>query len=127
MASALPLQRHSLSREQSLSPLLSPGCAGSREQSTALDTGRRVFRLQQTRNADDVLAVVRALGVVADAWEGDLSDPDTIPMLFEKAEQSLGPVEVLVNNAAYWEADTFLPTEVECQTSWSNCGAIVRR
>ena len=31
-------------------------------------------------------------------------------MLFDRAEELLGPVEVVVNNAAYWEADSFLPS-----------------
>lgn len=47
------------------------------------------------------------------AFETDLSDPASVPMVFDRAEATLGPVEVLVNNAAYWEADTFLPSNTE--------------
>jgi 3-oxoacyl-[acyl-carrier protein] reductase len=42
-------------------------------------------------------------------WEADLSETGVISRLFEQAEESLGPVEVLVNNAAAWTADTFIP------------------
>jgi 3-oxoacyl-[acyl-carrier protein] reductase len=68
---------------------------------------------QQVKSADEVLEAVRGFGVQACASEADLSDPATVPALFEQAEMTLGPVDVLVNNAAYWEGDTFLPPEVE--------------
>jgi 3-oxoacyl-[acyl-carrier protein] reductase len=41
--------------------------------------------------------------------EADVSDPATIPLIFDRAEAALGPIEVVVNNAAAWEADTFTP------------------
>ena len=53
------------------------------------------------------------MGVQACAAEADLSDPAVIPTLFDLAESALGPIEVLVNNAAHWEADTFLPRDAE--------------
>lgn len=43
----------------------------------------------------------------------DLSDPAVIPLLFERAEQALGPVDILVHNAASWQGDTFLPDRVD--------------
>lgn len=52
---------------------------------------------------------VRALGVRAEGVEADLSDPEAPLALFDRVEDALGPVQVLINNAAYWEADTFLP------------------
>jgi 3-oxoacyl-[acyl-carrier protein] reductase len=39
--------------------------------------------------------------------EADLSDPATPARLFDLAERELGPVDVLVNNASGWIADTF--------------------
>jgi 3-oxoacyl-[acyl-carrier protein] reductase len=68
---------------------------------------------QQAKSADEVLDGVRGLGVPAYALEADLSDPSVIPILFEEAEKAVGPVEVLVNNAAHWEGDTFLPPGAE--------------
>jgi hypothetical protein len=62
------------------------------------------------------------MGVEADAWEADLADVSRIPLLYGHA-QRLGPVEVLVNNAAYWEADTFVPAGAELDNKWS-CGRI---
>jgi 3-oxoacyl-[acyl-carrier protein] reductase len=71
------------------------------------------YRSQQIKSVDEVLERVRKLGVRACALEADLSDPAVIPMLFDRAEAELGPVEVLVNNAACWEGDTFLPSDTE--------------
>jgi len=71
--------------------------------------GEAFYYHQQSKNADEVLNAVHDLGAQAEAAEADLSDPSLIPTLFDQAEQRLGPVEVLVNNAAAWEADTFTP------------------
>ena len=39
--------------------------------------------------------------------EADLSDPAAPGMLFDTAEEQFGPVDILVNNATGWLADTF--------------------
>jgi 3-oxoacyl-[acyl-carrier protein] reductase len=44
------------------------------------------------------------------AVEADLSDPATPAMLFDAAEEQLGPADILVNNATGWLADTFAPS-----------------
>jgi len=75
--------------------------------------GESFYYSQQFKSADEVLERLRSLGVQAYALEADLSDPVVVPMLFDRAEATLGPVEVLVNNAAYWEGDTFLPSSTE--------------
>jgi 3-oxoacyl-[acyl-carrier protein] reductase len=62
--------------------------------------------------AGDAAAVVEAIAGVggrAEAVEADLADPASVPMLFDRAERVLGPVEILVNNASSWLADTFAP------------------
>ena len=41
------------------------------------------------------------------AVEADLADPQTPPRLFDAAESEFGPVDILVNNASGWLADTF--------------------
>jgi 3-oxoacyl-[acyl-carrier protein] reductase len=75
--------------------------------------GAPFYYAQQTKTADEVLAEIRKTGGEAEAWEADLADASSIPALFDRAEQMLGPVEILVNNAAYWEADTFVPANAE--------------
>lgn len=63
----------------------------------------------RARDAEEVLGRVRQRGGRAAAAEADLADPASIGMLFDRAEAALGPVEILVNNASGWLADTFLP------------------
>ena len=61
--------------------------------------------------ADAVVNQIMAAGGQAIIVEGDLSDPATIPALFDKVEDAFGQVDILVNNAAHCEApDTILQT-----------------
>jgi 3-oxoacyl-[acyl-carrier protein] reductase len=71
--------------------------------------GLPFFMLQQSKTAAEVVEAIRSQGGRADSRECDLSDPAAIPELFDRAEQALGPVDVLVNNAADYQADTLLP------------------
>ncbi len=71
------------------------------------------YQAGRAQSADWVVEAIRATGGRAEAWECDLADPATIPMLFNRAEAACGPVEVLVNNAAHWEADSLIPGGVE--------------
>jgi 3-oxoacyl-[acyl-carrier protein] reductase len=54
-----------------------------------------------------VADVLRSSGGRASSAEVDLADPEVIPGLFDVAERDLGPVEILVLNAAASEVDTF--------------------
>ena len=91
--------------------------------------GQSFYHEQQTKSADEVLAEIRRLGAEAGASEADLADAAAIPALFDGAER-LGPVDILVNNAAHWEADTFVPADAELQNKlvelWSNRPATIR-
>ncbi len=60
-------------------------------------------------SAETVAEEIRSLGGEAVAVEADLADPSGIGPLIDKIERNLGPLEILVNNAAHWEADTFVP------------------
>jgi 3-oxoacyl-[acyl-carrier protein] reductase len=71
--------------------------------------GPALYRARQAQTAESVLRTIREAGGQAEAWEADLADPAAIPALFEQAEAALGPVDILVNNAAYCQMDTFLP------------------
>ncbi len=65
------------------------------------------YRENRARDADAVIAAIRSSGGEAAALEADLADPSTPRRLFDLAEAELGPVDVLVNNATGWLADTF--------------------
>ncbi|WP_216843895.1 SDR family NAD(P)-dependent oxidoreductase [Phytoactinopolyspora alkaliphila] len=67
----------------------------------------------RARGADDVVEAIRAAGGRAEAVEGDLADPATPARLFDAAEQAFGPVEVLINNASGWMADTFAASSID--------------
>jgi len=69
------------------------------------------YRRNRAAGADDLVREIGALGGRAVAVEADLSDPDTPARLFAAAEQDLGPVDILVNNATGWVQDTFTPAE----------------
>jgi len=71
--------------------------------------GEDFYRSQTAKTADEVVTAIRDMGGKTAAWEIDLADPSTIPYLFDQVEKAFGPVEVLVNNAALSEPDTFLP------------------
>ena len=59
------------------------------------------------RDAGPVVARIQQDGGRAVAMEADLSDPAVPAALFDAAEAQLGPVDILVNNATGWVADTF--------------------
>ena len=64
-------------------------------------------RDHRARDAAAVIARIREDGGKAVAVETDLSDPAVPSLLFDTAEDQLGPVDILVNNATGWLADTF--------------------
>jgi 3-oxoacyl-[acyl-carrier protein] reductase len=77
----------------------------------AATPGRAYYYGQLTQTADGTLDAIQKHGGKAAAWETDLADPQNIPRLFEKAEGMFGPVDILVNNAAFDQPDTFIPPE----------------
>ena len=76
---------------------------------SASTPGEEFYRAQSAKSADEVVAAIRADGGRIAAWEADLADPAVVPQLFDRAERELGPVDVLVNNAARCDPDTFVP------------------
>jgi 3-oxoacyl-[acyl-carrier protein] reductase len=71
------------------------------------------YRATRMARADFVVESIRAAGGRAAAREADLSDPASVPALFDAAEEALGPVDILVNNASGWVADTFVPAATD--------------
>lgn len=74
-------------------------------------TGRAYYYKMLTQSADSVMKKIDDLGGECDFWEADLADPGNIPQLFDRAEEKFGKVEILVNNAAHDQCDTFLPDD----------------
>jgi 3-oxoacyl-[acyl-carrier protein] reductase len=73
----------------------------------------QAYRDHRAQGAEAVIARIRDTGGQAVAVEADLSDPAVPAMLFEVAEEQLGPVDILVNNATGWLADTFAPMDTD--------------
>ncbi len=69
----------------------------------------QVYRDRRASGADEVVAAIEAAGGRAVPAQADLSEPATATALFDLAEERLGPVDILVNNATGWLADTFTP------------------
>jgi len=76
----------------------------------AVDEGTpATYRANRARDASAVMADIHASGGQATAVEADLRDLATPEMLFDVAESTFGPVEILINNATGWRADSFVP------------------
>jgi 3-oxoacyl-[acyl-carrier protein] reductase len=73
----------------------------------------QAYRDNHARDAAAVVASITEEGGIAVAVDADLSDPATPTLLFDTAEEQFGPVDVLVNNATGWLADTFAATETD--------------
>jgi 3-oxoacyl-[acyl-carrier protein] reductase len=71
----------------------------------------QAYRDNRARDAAAVVAAIEDAGGTAIAVEADLPDPATPAVLFDTAEERLGPVDILVNNATGWLADTFAPVQ----------------
>jgi 3-oxoacyl-[acyl-carrier protein] reductase len=67
----------------------------------------QAYRDHRARDAAAVVARINEQGGSAAAVEADLSDPAAPARLFDAAQERLGPVDILVNNATGWLADTF--------------------
>lgn len=77
------------------------------------EPGEAHYLAAQAGDASALVNEFRAAGGQAEAWAADLGDSDLIPALFDRVEAALGPVDVLVNNAANWEGDTLLPATAD--------------
>ena len=89
----------------------SPGMYGETEESAekAEQPGRAYYCRMISQSAEWVERRIRDSGGVCHSWEADLSDRDNIPEIFDRTEQNLGKVDIIVNNAAFDNPDTFIP------------------
>jgi 3-oxoacyl-[acyl-carrier protein] reductase len=71
--------------------------------------GDRLYRALQQQSAEPLLQAMRSQGDKAAAYEADLGDPANIPLVFDRCEKELGPVDVLVNNHTHCDPETFDP------------------
>jgi 3-oxoacyl-[acyl-carrier protein] reductase len=84
-------------------------CYKERTRILSQKPGLGLFFEQQRKTADEVVTSIRNCGVKAESWEADLRNPKNANRLFEEAEKAFGQVDILVNNASEYIADTFLP------------------
>ncbi len=74
--------------------------------------GPALYEARQQQAADSLVSEIRARGGAAAASEADLADPVNVPLLFDRCEAELGPVDVLVNNHTHCDLETFDPALV---------------
>jgi 3-oxoacyl-[acyl-carrier protein] reductase len=67
------------------------------------------YRQHRRQDARHVVAKITADGGTAIAVEADLCDSLTPARLFDAAEEKLGYVDILINNATGWVQDSFAP------------------
>jgi 3-oxoacyl-[acyl-carrier protein] reductase len=65
------------------------------------------YRSNRARDASEIVSAIRSFDGKVSEMAADLSDTTVIPKLFDFAESEFGPVDILVNNATGWVADTF--------------------
>jgi 3-oxoacyl-[acyl-carrier protein] reductase len=71
------------------------------------------YRENRARGGAQVADRIRASGGRAADMEANLADPAAAAGLFDAAQQQFGPVDILVNNASGWVADTFQPAHTD--------------
>lgn len=67
------------------------------------------YRADRAATGEEVAREIQRSGGRAAAVEADLSDATAPARIFDAAEEHLGPVDILVNNASGWVQDTFTP------------------
>jgi 3-oxoacyl-[acyl-carrier protein] reductase len=79
------------------------------EAGKAVEPGRAYYYKTLTQSADAVMKVIQDSGGTCLSWETDLAEPKNILELFDRVEEAFGSVNILVNNAAFDQLDTFIP------------------
>jgi 3-oxoacyl-[acyl-carrier protein] reductase len=71
------------------------------------------YRRNRASGAAEVLQSIKDHGGDAIQVEADLANDTTPAALFDAAEGRFGPVDILINNATGWIADSFKPVPVD--------------
>jgi len=71
--------------------------------------GRAYYCKQIAQSAEQITHQIAAIRGECYAWEADLAEANNIPRMFDLAEENLGKVNIVVNNAALDNLDTFIP------------------
>ena len=75
----------------------------------ATTPGEKFYRARNADSPDAVLHRLQAHTGRVGSAEIDLADPEAVPLLFDQVEKTLGPVDILINNAAHSTSDGFVP------------------
>lgn len=73
------------------------------------------YKRSRSAGADELVALIREEGGHAESLEADLAAADTPRRLFDFAEERLGAVDILINNASGWAQDSFVSSEHDRQ------------
>lgn len=65
------------------------------------------YQKKQVQNANEIVEKIKSINGIVENLEVDLSKETNISILFDDVERKLGPVDILINNAAYCVPDTF--------------------
>ncbi len=71
------------------------------------------YHHERGSNANEVVQAIRSAGGRATALDVDLPEDQAPTAVFDAAEEQFGAVDILVNNASGWTADTFKPTATD--------------
>jgi 3-oxoacyl-[acyl-carrier protein] reductase len=71
--------------------------------------GPAFYQATLRQSAAETVRAIQASGGRAASWEVDLGVPGSVVELVDRVEQTVGPVDVLVNNAAHAVPDSFIP------------------
>jgi len=74
----------------------------------ATTPGEPFYRARNADAPDAVLGRLREHTVRVGSAELDLADPEAIPRLFDQVETTVGPVDILISNAAHSVPDGFI-------------------
>lgn len=86
--------------------------------------GPELYELMQALPVRFVAEAIGMEGVRVACMEADLATLETLPTLFDRAEEVLSPVQTLILNAAACDSDTFRPAETltdadRCADGWA--------